>query len=61
MTVEQKQTREAWIRAKTTPQRIVLRSQIALRAAEGRSHNAHARQFGTSRPTVLLGRKRFSN
>jgi len=54
MTLEQKERREVWIRAKTTLQRIVLRPQIALRAAGGRSHNAHARQSDTSRQTVLL-------
>ena len=59
MTAEQKGTLEAWIRAKTTPQRIVLRSRICLLAGEGKSNNAIADQLGTSRPTVLLWRKRF--
>src|SRR3990170_168551 len=59
MAVEQKKTLEAWIRAKTTPQRIVLRSRICLLAAEGTSNNAIARHLETSRPTVLLWRKRF--
>lgn len=59
MSPEQKQTLEAWRRAKTTPQRIVLRATICLLAAEGSSNNAIARQLGTSRPTVLLWRKRF--
>jgi hypothetical protein len=40
MTAEQKRTLEAWIRAKTTPQRIVLRSRICLLAGEGKSNNA---------------------
>lgn len=52
-------TLEAWTRATTTPQRIVLRSRICLLAAEGRSNNAIAHHVGTSRPTVLLWRKRF--
>jgi transposase len=60
MTVEQKQTLGAWIRAKTTPQRIVLRSRICLLAAEGISNNAIAHRLETSRPTVLLWRKRFN-
>jgi transposase len=60
MTVEQRTTLEAWIRAGTTPQRIVLRSQICLHAAEGRSNNAIAHHVGASRPTVLLWRKRFA-
>jgi transposase len=59
VTMEQRKTLEAWIRAKTTPQRIVLRSRICLFAAEGKSNNVIARQLGTSRPTVLLWRKRF--
>lgn len=52
---------EAWIRAKTSPQRIVLRSRICLLAAKGKSNSAIARQLGTSRPTVLLWRKRFED
>ena len=60
MTVEERKPLEAWIRAKTTPQRVVLRSRICLLAAEGKSNNAIARQLGTSRPTVLLWRKRFA-
>ena len=59
MNVEQGKCLEAWIRAGTTPQRIVLRSQICLLAAEGRSNNAIAHLLGASRPTVLLWRKRF--
>ena len=60
MTVDQKQTLEAWSRAKTTPQRVVLRSRICLLAAEGKSNNAIAQHLATSRPTVLLWRKRFA-
>jgi transposase len=59
MTIEQKKTLETWIRAKTTPQRVVLRSRICLLAAGGTSNNAIAQQLETSRPTVLLWRKRF--
>jgi transposase len=59
MTSEQKGTLEAWVRAGTTPQRIVLRARICLLAAEGKSNNAIADQLGTSRPTVLLWRRRF--
>ncbi len=47
------------MRAKTSPQRVVLRARICLRAAEGKSNHAIAQQLGTSRPTVLLWRKRF--
>ena len=59
MTVEQQKTLEVWMKAKTTPQRIVLRSRICLLAAEGQSNNSIAQQLDTSRPTVLLWRKRF--
>jgi len=50
---------EAWVRARTTPQRMALRSQICLLAAEGKPNNAIAQRLGTSRPTVILWRKRF--
>ena len=59
MTSEQSITWEAWVRAKTTPQRMALRLQICLLAAEGKSNNAIAQRLGTSRPTVILWRKRF--
>ena len=59
ITAEQKKILEAWVRAKTTPQRVVLRSRICLLAAEGLSNNAIAKELGTSRPTVLLWRQRF--
>ncbi len=59
MPSEQRVTLEAWVRAKTTPQRMALRSQICLLAAEGKSNNAIAQQLSTSRPTVILWRKRF--
>src|SRR4030043_1425430 len=59
MTGEQRKTLERWIRSGTTPQRMVLRSQICLLAAEGRSNNSIAKELDTSRPTVLLWRERF--
>lgn len=42
-----------------TPQKIVLRTRIVLLAGQGRPNHAIARQFDTSRPTVLLWRARF--
>lgn len=60
MTTEQRTTLKAWIRAKTTPQRIVLRARICVLAAEGTSNHAIAHQLQTSRPTVLLWRARFA-
>lgn len=59
ITMEQKQTLESWVRAGTTPQRMVLRSKICLFAANGFSNNAIAKELKTSRPTVLLWRDRF--
>jgi len=59
MTEDQRKTLEAWVRAKKTPQRIVLRSRICLLAAEGVSHNANAKRLNTTRTTVLLWIKRF--
>ena len=59
ITMEQRQTLESWVRARTTPQRIVLRSKICLFAGDGFSNNAIAKELNTSRPTVLLWRNRF--
>ena len=59
MTTEQRRTLEAWVNAKTTPQRVVLRSRICLLAADGRSNRAIAQRLGASRPTVILWRSRF--
>jgi len=54
MTEEQRRTIESWLRAGTTPQKIILRSRICLLAADGMSHNAIAKSLNTSRPTVIL-------
>ena len=59
MTEEQRKILGVWVRANTTPQRVVLRSRICLLAAEGVSHNAIAKRLNTSRPTVLLWTNRF--
>jgi len=59
MTPEQRKTLEAWTQARTSPQRVVLRSRICLMAAEGISNNAISKRLGTSRPTVILWRLRF--
>jgi len=59
MTEDRRRTLEAWIRAKKTPQRVVLRSRICLLATEGISHNAIAKRLNTTRTTVLLWIKRF--
>jgi len=59
MTMEHRKTLEAWDRAKTTPQRVALRSRICLMAADGTPNNAIAKSLNTSRPTVILWRRRF--
>ena len=59
MTENQQRTLEAWVRAKKTPQRTILRSRICLLAAEGVSHNAIAKSLDTTRTTVILWTKRF--
>src|SRR5271157_5932101 len=59
MNIEQRRELESWVRARTTPQRVVLRSRICLLAAEGLSNTDIARKVNTTRPTVLLWRKRF--
>jgi hypothetical protein len=60
MSAEHTKTLVAWVRAKTTPQRTVLKSRICLLAAEGRSNNTIAQELKTSRPTVLQWRARFA-
>jgi hypothetical protein len=52
-------TLESWVRARTTQQRIVLRSLIVLQLADGRSAREVARRLGVSRHTVDLWRARF--
>jgi transposase len=60
ISAEQKKTLETWVDAKTTAQRIVLRSRICLLAGTGQSNNSIAGQLGVTRPTVLLWRNRFA-
>jgi transposase len=59
MTPEQRRTLETWVNAKTTPQRVVLRSRVCLSAADGQSNNAISKRLGISRPTIILWRARF--
>ncbi len=60
MDPEQKAQLESWVRARSTPQKIVLRSRICLLAHAGHGNRQIARQLNTSRPTVLLWRDRFA-
>jgi len=58
-TLEQKEQLLTWIRSGNTMQKVAFRSHIILRAIEGKSNNTIAREVNTSRPTVILWRKRF--
>jgi transposase len=59
MTDTQKVHLENWVRAPSTPQKIVLRARICLLAHEGVPNRRIADELKTSRPTVLLWRKCF--
>jgi len=59
LTAEDRRTLEAWVAARTTPQRLAFRARIVLLAATGVSNRRIAREVGTSRPTVILWRTRF--
>ena len=50
---------EAWIRAHSTAQSVVMRARIILLAAAGGSNSGIAEQLGVSRPTVIMWRRRF--
>ena len=56
---EQRRTLETWIQARNTPQKVVFRSRIVLLAANGRPNRRIASELETSRPTVILWRRRF--
>src|SRR5213592_5277637 len=58
-TGEQKNQLEYWVRAPSTPQKIVLRARICLLAHGGLPNRRIAQALKTTRPTVLLWRKHF--
>lgn len=60
VTDEQRRTLQAWVAARTTPQKVVFRSRIVLMAAEGKANRRIAQELGTSRPSVILWRQRFA-
>ena len=60
MEAAQKDQLEAWVRAPSMPQKIVLRSRICLLANAGASNRQIALELNTTRPTVLLWRNRFA-
>jgi transposase len=51
---------DRWVRGRTTPQRVVLRSLIVLMLADGLSAREVARRLRISRHTVDLWRERFA-
>ena len=60
MTLEEKETLQAWVRAPSTPQKVVLRARICLLAHQGVPNQRIALQLQSSRPSVLLWRQRFA-
>src|ERR1700757_1020378 len=59
ITAEEKAELERIVRSGRTEQRHALRARIILGAAEGRSHNALAKELKTSRPTIVDWRARY--
>lgn len=60
VTPEQRATLETWIRAKNMARRVAFRARLVLMASQGLANRHIARSLKTSRPTVLLWRKRFA-
>jgi transposase len=60
LTSDQRALLERWGRARTTPQRVVLRSAIVLLASQGVPVTTIAKRLGTSRSTVRLWCQRFN-
>jgi transposase len=58
---EHRRVLETWLRAHSTPQSVAARCRIILKAADGVSNNAIAKQLGVSRPTVIFWRERFAS
>ena len=52
---------EKLVRTGSTPQKVVLRARIVLGGADGISNNALAERLGTSRPTVIKWRERYTS
>jgi len=60
ITDEERKTLEHWSRGRSTPARLVLRSQIILEAAEGIANNVIAEKLGIDRLLVGKWRRRFA-
>lgn len=56
---EQRDTLRRWVAARNTPQKVVFRARIVLLAATGAANRKIAQELGTSRPSVILWRRRF--
>jgi len=56
---EERERLRSWSRGRSTPHRLVLRSRIVLRAAEGLQNKEIAAALGTEPDTVSLWRRRF--
>jgi transposase len=54
-----RQELEAWVRGRTTPQRLVERAKIVLASADGMGGEAICAAVGVSRPTVSLWLNRY--
>jgi transposase len=59
LTVNDRALLERWVKAPTTPQRVVMRSRIVLLAADGRRVREIAAALRVSRQTVSLWLNRF--
>ncbi len=59
LTPAQKGQLERLIRSPRSSQKVALRAKVVLGAAEGLPNHQLAKRLGTSRPTVLLWRRRF--
>jgi hypothetical protein len=60
LTEEQQRTLDSWVAARNTPQKLVVRARMVLLAARGEGQPQDRPEVGTSRPSVILWRKRFA-
>jgi transposase len=60
LTDQDRQTLGRWARGRSTPARLVLRAQVVLAAAEGKTNKVIAQQLETNRPLVGKWRTRFA-
>ena len=60
LSADERSQLETWSRGRSTPQRLVLRARIVLRAADGRDNQEIAEELQTRPNTVGLWRQRFA-